>query len=135
MTIPDLLTEFRIAAMEKGDSGGPLDPQLFERMRDAYTKLQGLGEAGRTAFARLLNDPAPTVQAWVAAELLSQGDTRALPVLRELKKLAGEVLKEESEKTPMTRKVHASFTKFQALVGPWDQVAEGAYHQLIAGTT
>jgi hypothetical protein len=35
----------------------------------------------------------------------------------------------------MTRKVHASFTKFQALVGPWDHVAEGAYHQLIAGTS
>ncbi len=28
----------------------------------------------------------------------------------------------------MARKVHASYTKFQALVGPWDQVAEGAYH-------
>ena len=33
---------------------------------------------------------------------------------------------------PMARKVHASFTKFQALVGPWDRVAEGAYHQLVA---
>ena len=38
------------------------------------------------------------------------------------------------QKTPMARKVHASsFTKFQALVGPWDRVAEGAYHQLVAG--
>ena len=55
------------------------------------------------------------------------------PVLRELKKLAAEVVREESEKTPMARKVHASFTKFQALVGPWDRVAEGAYHQLVAG--
>ena len=54
------------------------------------------------------------------------------PVLRDLKKLAAEVVKEESEKTPMARKVHASFTKFQALVGPWDHVAEGAYHQLVA---
>ena len=54
------------------------------------------------------------------------------PVLRDLKKLAAEVLKEESEKTPMARKVHASFTKFQALVGPWDLVAEGAYHRLVA---
>ena len=54
------------------------------------------------------------------------------PVLRDLKKLAAEVVKEESEKTPMARKVHASFTKFQALVGPWDRVAEGAYHQLVA---
>ena len=56
-----------------------------------------------------------------------------VPVLRDLRKLAAEVVKDESEKTPMSRKVHASFTKFQALVGPWDRVAEGAYHQLVAG--
>jgi TRAP-type mannitol/chloroaromatic compound transport system substrate-binding protein len=55
-----------------------------------------------------------------------------VPVLRDLKKLSAEVVREESEKTPMARKVHASFTKFQALVGPWDHVAEGAYHQLVA---
>ena len=55
-----------------------------------------------------------------------------VPVLRDLKKLAAEVVREQSEKTPMARKVHASFTKFQALVGPWDHVAEGAYHQLVA---
>jgi len=54
------------------------------------------------------------------------------PVLRDLKKLSAEVIKEESEKTPMTRKVHASFAKFQALVGPWDHAAEGAYHQFVA---
>ncbi len=54
------------------------------------------------------------------------------PVLRDLKKLSTEVIREESEKTPMARKVHASFTKFQALVGPWDHVAEGAYHQFVA---
>ena len=55
-----------------------------------------------------------------------------VPVLRDLKKLAAEVVREESERTPMARKVHASFTKFQALVGPWDHVAEGAYHQFVA---
>jgi TRAP-type mannitol/chloroaromatic compound transport system substrate-binding protein len=55
------------------------------------------------------------------------------PVLRDLKKLAVEVIREQAEKTPMATKVHASFTKFQALVGPWDRVAEGAYHQLVAG--
>jgi TRAP-type mannitol/chloroaromatic compound transport system substrate-binding protein len=55
-----------------------------------------------------------------------------MPVLRDLKKLATEVVKEESEKTPMARKAHASFRKFQALVGPWDHAAEGAYHQLVA---
>ena len=55
------------------------------------------------------------------------------PVLRDLKKLAAEVIKEESERTPMARKVHASFSKFQVLVAPWDHIAEGAYHQLVAG--
>jgi len=55
-----------------------------------------------------------------------------VPVLRDLKKLAAEVVKEQSEKTPMARKVHASFARFQALVGPWDHVAEGAYHQFVA---
>ena len=54
-------------------------------------------------------------------------------VLRDLRKLATEVIREESEKTPMTRKVHASFSKFQALVGPWNHVAEGAYHHLMEG--
>ena len=54
------------------------------------------------------------------------------PVLRDLRKLSAEVIREESQKTPMARKVHASFTKFQALVGPWDRAAEGAYHQLVA---
>jgi TRAP-type mannitol/chloroaromatic compound transport system substrate-binding protein len=55
------------------------------------------------------------------------------PMLRELKKLSVQVINEESDKSPMARKVHASYTKFQALVGPWDHVAEGAYHQLVAG--
>ena len=55
-----------------------------------------------------------------------------LPVLRDLKRLSAGVIKEQSEKTPMAREVHASFTRFQALVGPWDHVAEGAYHQLVA---
>jgi TRAP-type mannitol/chloroaromatic compound transport system substrate-binding protein len=55
------------------------------------------------------------------------------PVLRDLKKLAAEVMREESEKSPMARKVYASFTKFQAVIAPWDHVAEGAYHQFVAG--
>ena len=55
-----------------------------------------------------------------------------VPVLRDLKKLSAEVVREESEKSPMARKVHASFTKFQAMLAPWDHVAEGAYHQYVA---
>jgi TRAP-type mannitol/chloroaromatic compound transport system substrate-binding protein len=54
------------------------------------------------------------------------------PVLRDLKKLSADVLRGESEKSPIAKRVHASFTKFQALLGPWDHVAEGAYHRLVA---
>ncbi len=54
------------------------------------------------------------------------------PVLRDLKKLAAEVLREESEKTPMAKKVYASFTKFQAQIAGWRHVSEGAYHQFVA---
>src|SRR5687768_8058523 len=54
------------------------------------------------------------------------------PVLRDLKKVAADVMRDESEKSPMATKVYGSFTKFQALVGPWDHVAEGAYHQSVA---
>jgi TRAP-type mannitol/chloroaromatic compound transport system substrate-binding protein len=55
-----------------------------------------------------------------------------VPVLRDLKKLASEVVREESERTPVARRVHASFTKFQAMLSPWDRVAEGSYHQFVA---
>ena len=55
-----------------------------------------------------------------------------VPVLRDLKRLATEVIRDESGKSPMARKVHASFTKFQAALGPWNQIAGGAYHQLVA---
>jgi TRAP-type mannitol/chloroaromatic compound transport system substrate-binding protein len=98
---------------------------------------------------RMLDHVAPAAQAYghadfhaknaIALERLKtefKGKVEILPlpvsVLRDLKRLAAEVVKEQSEKTPMARKVHASFAKFQALVGPWDHVAEGAYHHLVA---
>jgi TRAP-type mannitol/chloroaromatic compound transport system substrate-binding protein len=54
------------------------------------------------------------------------------PVLRDLKKLAAEVVREESEKTTLARKVYASFTKFQAQLAGWARISEGAYHQSVA---
>lgn len=53
-------------------------------------------------------------------------------VLRDLRKLSGEVIREESEKSPMARKVYASFAKFQAQLSPWRHISESAYHQLVA---
>jgi TRAP-type mannitol/chloroaromatic compound transport system substrate-binding protein len=54
------------------------------------------------------------------------------PMLRDLKKFAAEVVKEESEKSPMARKVYASFTRFQAQLAGWSRISEGAYHQFVA---
>jgi TRAP-type mannitol/chloroaromatic compound transport system substrate-binding protein len=54
------------------------------------------------------------------------------PVLRDLKKLASQVVKEESEKSPMARKVYASYTKFQAQHAGWSRISEGAYQQFVA---
>jgi hypothetical protein len=33
----------------------------------------------------------------------------------------------------MAKKVSASFTKFQALLAPWDLVAQGVYYQVPKG--
>jgi TRAP-type mannitol/chloroaromatic compound transport system substrate-binding protein len=54
------------------------------------------------------------------------------PMVRDLKKLATEIVREESEKTPMARKVYASFTRFQAQLTGWSRISEGAYHQSVA---
>jgi TRAP-type mannitol/chloroaromatic compound transport system substrate-binding protein len=47
-----------------------------------------------------------------------------VPVLRDLKAIAAVVVRQEAE--------NASFTKFQAMLSPWDDVVEGAYHQFRA---
>ena len=54
------------------------------------------------------------------------------PLLRDLKKLAAQVVKQESEKSPMATKVYASYTKFQAQHTGWSRVSEGAYQQFVA---
>jgi TRAP-type mannitol/chloroaromatic compound transport system substrate-binding protein len=56
-----------------------------------------------------------------------------VPVLRDLKRISTAVNQEYSEKTVLGRKVYASFTKFQALLGPWDHVAQGVYYLALKG--
>ena len=53
--------------------------------------------------------------------------------MKELKKLALEVVKEESEKSPMAKKVYASYQKFDAVQTDWGHISEAPYHNLIAG--
>ncbi|PYM05119.1 MAG: ABC transporter substrate-binding protein [Candidatus Rokuibacteriota bacterium] len=54
-------------------------------------------------------------------------------VMRELKKLALEANKEESEKSPMAKKVYESYNEFAAGLHPWHIMSEAAYHSLLAG--
>ncbi len=53
-------------------------------------------------------------------------------VMRELKKLALEANREESEKSAMAKKVYESYNKFAASLHPWHIMSEAAYHSLIA---
>lgn len=68
------------------------------------------------------------------SEFKGKVQVTALPavVLRDLKKLAAEVVREEAEKSPMAKKVYASFTRFQTQLAGWRQVSEAAYHQFVA---
>jgi len=54
-------------------------------------------------------------------------------VMAGLKKLAADVLREESQKSPMARKVHTAYGEFEQLLRDWSRISEGAYHQLVAG--
>jgi TRAP-type mannitol/chloroaromatic compound transport system substrate-binding protein len=53
-------------------------------------------------------------------------------MIKELKKVGGEVVKAESEKSPQAKKVHASYRKFQDLVDDWSAISEGSYYSLLA---
>ncbi|HXV10705.1 MAG TPA: ABC transporter substrate-binding protein [Burkholderiales bacterium] len=53
-------------------------------------------------------------------------------VMADLKKLAADVVREEADKSPMAKKVYASFTQFQTRLGGWREISEGAYHQSVA---
>jgi TRAP-type mannitol/chloroaromatic compound transport system substrate-binding protein len=53
--------------------------------------------------------------------------------MKELKKLAADVVREESEKSPIAKKVYASYEKFRKRIGDWAEVSEAAYHNLIRG--
>jgi TRAP-type mannitol/chloroaromatic compound transport system substrate-binding protein len=52
-------------------------------------------------------------------------------MIKEFKKTAEEVVREESEKSPMAKKVHASYSKFQGLVSDWSLISEGSYYSLL----
>jgi len=68
------------------------------------------------------------------AEFKAKVEILPIPVdvMRELKKLAIQVNKEESEKSAIARKTYESYNKFAAGLHPWDLMSEAAYQNLIA---
>ena len=103
-------------------------PTDLRRMLDhaaAATQVYGLSEYGAKNAIALER---------LKTEFKGKVEILQLPavVLRELKKLAVGVTREQSEKSTMARKVHASFTKFQAQLAGWSRISEGAYHQFVA---
>jgi TRAP-type mannitol/chloroaromatic compound transport system substrate-binding protein len=52
-------------------------------------------------------------------------------VINALRPMAAEVVTEESEKTPIAKKVNESFQKIQVTVGTWGSVSEKEYYNII----
>jgi TRAP-type mannitol/chloroaromatic compound transport system substrate-binding protein len=53
-------------------------------------------------------------------------------VLDSLRKMAGEALEEEANKSKQARKVHEAFKAFKAKVGSWHKLSEKSYYDVIA---
>jgi TRAP-type mannitol/chloroaromatic compound transport system substrate-binding protein len=53
-------------------------------------------------------------------------------LIEQFRKLSAQAVQQESERSPMARKVAASYARFQALVGDWAKVSEGGYYSLLA---
>jgi len=86
MNIDEAIQRFRTAAIQKGDFAqfAVEDHRLHREMATAWCELHNQGIAGRDAFKKLLADESRYVRGWVAAQLLSEGDRDAVPVLNEL---------------------------------------------------
>jgi hypothetical protein len=90
MTIQEAKENFGKAAIAKGDfADARRDNELHKEMAQAFIFLKSQGEIGRSTFKDLLHDKNNYVRVWVAAQLLSEGDLKALPVLREIEKSSG----------------------------------------------
>jgi hypothetical protein len=83
MNINEAIQRFRTAAIQKRDfaQAAAEDHRLHRDMATAWRELHNQGIAGRDAFKKLLADESKYVRGWVAAQLLSEGDRDAVPVL------------------------------------------------------
>src|SRR5262245_44346513 len=86
MNIDEAIQRFRTAAIQKGDfaQSAVEDHRLYGELATAWRELHNQGIAGRDAFKKLLADESQYVRGCVAAQLLSEGDRDAVPVLNGL---------------------------------------------------
>ncbi|MEJ0091023.1 MAG: hypothetical protein WDM80_14925 [Limisphaerales bacterium] len=90
MTIQEARENFRKAAITNGECVDARSAnQLHKEMAQAFIFLKSQGEIGCSTFKDLLHDNNNYVRVWVAAQLLSEGDLKALSVLREIEKSSG----------------------------------------------
>ena len=86
--------------------------------------------ATKVANASMLADFTTRNQA-ALAQIVSKGDIELLPypkdVLAELRTLSAEVVKEESEKDEMSKKVYASYKAYRDQVIKWHKISEQSY--------
>jgi TRAP-type mannitol/chloroaromatic compound transport system substrate-binding protein len=68
----------------------------------------------------------------LTGELKSKVELTRLPdsVIEHMRKLWAPVMQEEAERSPMSRKISASYAKFVALTGDWGKI-EGAYYSVL----
>jgi len=86
LNIDEAIQRFRTAALQKCEfvQSAADDHHLHREMATAWRELHNQGIAGHDAFKKLLADESGYVRGWVAAQLLSEGDNDAVPVLEEL---------------------------------------------------
>ncbi len=52
-------------------------------------------------------------------------------LVEQFRKLSAQAVQQESDKSPLAKKVAASYARFQALTGDWARVSEGGYYALL----
>ena len=52
-------------------------------------------------------------------------------LIEQLRKLSAQAAQQEADKSPIAKKVAASYARFMALTGEWARVSEGGYYTLL----
>jgi TRAP-type mannitol/chloroaromatic compound transport system substrate-binding protein len=55
-------------------------------------------------------------------------------IVKRLREVTAQVLSDAAAKDPLTRKVHESYTAYQAKYSAWSRYSEGPYHAKVLGS-